>query len=111
MKEIKNETMSFFELFDNDKKYLIPHYQRRYDWDKENIEDYFESIVDHQKDLYYFGNIILIEKHLNNTYEIVDGQQRITTLYLLLFSLYQKSLERYKNIEKQKRNDIYNEFW
>lgn len=70
--------------FSTDKKKLvIPLYQREYKWENEKIENLISDINNRSK---FLGNIIIDE--LDNRYEIVDGQQRITTLYLILISLY-----------------------
>lgn len=84
--------------FNADKrKLLIPLYQREYKWKDENIRSMVNDIKNHEK---FLGNIILDEA--NDCYEIVDGQQRITTCFLLLLSLYNRyyghSLEQ-KNID------------
>jgi hypothetical protein len=62
----------------------IPVYQRPYRWETANVRQMLEDILHSKesgKQQYRIGSVIL---HLdNNTYNIVDGQQRITTLYLL----------------------------
>lgn len=65
--------------------FYIPNYQRGYKWSKENIEDLLNDINsidnDNKKD-HCLHNLTIIEK--NGKYEVVDGQQRLTTIYLLL---------------------------
>ena len=67
-------------------KLTIPLYQRPYKWSEKNViqllEDIFENVVIKNKN-YRIGNIILHEDD-NKTNNIVDGQQRLTTLSLLL---------------------------
>jgi len=69
-------------------KYIIPDYQRPYSWeDKEAIqlyEDIEEAIEVNTKE-YFIGSIILIKK--DDIYEVVDGQQRITTISLMLSAI------------------------
>lgn len=65
------------------KKLLIPLYQREYKWKDDKIESLLNDILKRDK---FLGNIILDE--LDDCYEIVDGQQRITTCFLLLMSLF-----------------------
>jgi hypothetical protein len=66
----------------------IPLYQRPYKWKEKNVvqllEDIFEYVITQNKD-YRIGNIIIHEK--NGTKNIVDGQQRLTTISLLLKQL------------------------
>lgn len=70
--------------FKADKRELcIPLYQREYKWENEKIN---ALIADIKKQPKFLGNIILEET--NTRYEIADGQQRITTCFLILVYLY-----------------------
>ncbi|MCI8364611.1 MAG: DUF262 domain-containing protein [Eubacterium sp.] len=78
--------------------YYVPVYQRPYSWDKEQVEvllkDIYEAYKsDEREDGYYTGNIIIYDKNdkVNGTilkYDIIDGQQRITTFSLILLAVY-----------------------
>lgn len=66
-------------------EYIVPIYQRNYAWEEVEIIQLIEDIdssINHPGDNYFLGNLIvnLID---NNVYEVIDGQQRLTTLYLL----------------------------
>ncbi|GAE27296.1 hypothetical protein JCM9140_3427 [Halalkalibacter wakoensis JCM 9140] len=65
--------------------YVIPIYQRNYAWGERQIEQLIEdidsSIVDLENN-YFLGNLIVNQTD-NNVYEVIDGQQRLTTLFLL----------------------------
>lgn len=64
-------------------KYIIPLYQRDYAWEEKQIVQLIEDIDDvNLEEKYYIGSLI-VAKH-NDSYEVVDGQQRLTTLFLLL---------------------------
>lgn len=64
-------------------KYLIPLYQRDYAWEEKQIVQLIEDIDDvNLNDSYYIGSLI-VANH-DGVYEVVDGQQRLTTLFLLL---------------------------
>ncbi len=65
------------------KKYIIPKYQREYAWDDNMIMDLINDIEDKDK----FLGIIILDT-ANDHFEIIDGQQRITTCYMLLIALY-----------------------
>ena len=82
------------QTFFTDKKYIIPRYQREYSWSKEQLEDFYSDIVSNIKkekgtykiQEYFFGTVILVgnmEKP-NKPIEIIDGQQRITTITIFL---------------------------
>ena len=82
--------------------YNVPVYQRPYSWDKEQINVLLSDIIgtymsDAKNDGYYTGNIILFDKNdkingLITKYDIIDGQQRITSFALILLALYTLSL-------------------
>ncbi|MDL2231006.1 DUF262 domain-containing protein, partial [Bacteroidales bacterium OttesenSCG-928-L19] len=81
------------ELFEKGDKYLIPIYQRNYEWGEshikqliDDIKDYFEQ--EHDKN-YYIGTLIVDEREINHTnyFETVDGQQRLTTLNIICCAL------------------------
>jgi len=70
--------------FATDKRHLlIPMYQREYKWDEPKIQCLIRDIANHEK---FLGIIILDEN--DTAHEIVDGQQRITTCFLMLMSMY-----------------------
>lgn len=73
----------------NKRQYIIPVYQRNYEWSKEQCEKLFTDIVDisQQDKTHFCGSIVysfLMSKHPIDYYIIIDGQQRLTTIYLLL---------------------------
>ena len=67
----------------NKTEMLIPLYQREYKWEKEKITTLLLDITKRDK---FLGIVILDEKEKN--YEIVDGQQRATTCFLILVALF-----------------------
>lgn len=74
------------EIINNKPRLInIPAYQRPYRWTKDNIEKLFQD-YDDNKNEYFIGSAVAVEKTKNDNtleFDIVDGQQRITTLYLL----------------------------
>lgn len=74
-------------------KFIIPEYQRSYAWTDEQIQTLFEDLVEYTENnnesTYFLGTIVSYENE-NNEQEIIDGQQRITSLFLLLRALYSK---------------------
>ncbi|MCK9376866.1 MAG: DUF262 domain-containing HNH endonuclease family protein [Syntrophobacterales bacterium] len=66
--------------------YQIPRFQRPYSWDRENISDFWnDTIVDNESD-YFIGSMVVFKVN-SDTYGIVDGQQRLTTITMLLSAL------------------------
>ena len=74
-------------LFDKEVHYVIPRYQRAYAWEDKEIVQLIDDINDSTGD-YYIGSLVVAKvKGREERYEVVDGQQRLTTLYLLLHYL------------------------
>lgn len=75
------------------KKFVIPEYQRPYAWSDEQIQVLFEDLVEYtannNESTYFLGTIVSYENDQQEQ-EIIDGQQRITTLFLLLRAIYAK---------------------
>lgn len=88
--QLQPDTKSIAEIFpiDTDVLYTIPDYQRNYAWKEENIETLINDLNE-ERDGYYLGNFIVTESDNRNKFDIVDGQQRITTLALILLAIYQ----------------------
>ena len=89
MTTLEASLLSVGGLFDDvDAKYTIPIYQRNYAWDAEQIEQLISDVHDAMSDgddNYFLGNLIVTERDSKAIdYEVIDGQQRLTTLYLLL---------------------------
>ncbi|MDN4074923.1 DUF262 domain-containing protein [Fictibacillus terranigra] len=68
--------------------YKIPFYQRGYSWKKEQVRQFWEDLMlvseENQKE-YFLGSIVLNEKE--NTFEVIDGQQRLTTITIFLCAI------------------------
>ncbi|MHA1337860.1 MAG: DUF262 domain-containing protein, partial [Promethearchaeota archaeon] len=81
------------ELFGDNKrvKYFIPKYQRAYQWKKEQWKVFFDDILENDFG-YFLGSIICINKGVDSLkihpLEIIDGQQRLTTISLLYAAIY-----------------------
>jgi len=79
--------------FQNLEQFVIPEIQRDYVWTKSNVKDVLESINDgfDNDDVPYLGFIYAYnDKDYVYKYFLIDGQQRITTIFLLLVALYYK---------------------
>jgi hypothetical protein len=77
------------------KPFVIPEYQRPYAWTDEQVETLFEDLWDftaisggtEREGSYFLGSVVSYENE-NGEQEIIDGQQRITSLFLLLRAIY-----------------------
>lgn len=79
---------TFSGLVSNYKRFLIPNFQRSYKWGPKQITDFFSSIEQNNEN-YFIGNIVCVvgDKNQESRLMIVDGQQRITTITLMLIAL------------------------
>ena len=73
-------------------EYIIPIYQRNYAWEKDEIEQLLTDIYD-SNGRYYLGSLI-VDEISPNTFSVIDGQQRLTTLFLLLTFLKNETLSK-----------------
>jgi len=93
-------------------KLMVPIYQREYDWEQDEIirllsdlDNYILDVSDKSdlKDESYFTGAIILEKlqskSFDCSFEVVDGQQRLTTLYLLNYLSYLITYYRYKHAD------------
>src|SRR5690554_6125003 len=93
MSDKQPEYYNIKELFSSD-DYVIPIYQRNYEWGEPQITQLIQDIADYilkskdteNKPKYYIGSLIAYERKLEGgvIYETIDGQQRLTTLTILL---------------------------
>lgn len=70
--------------------YEIPPYQRPYSWKSENVRQLLEDVweaYENSDEEYFIGSLITIEIEKGKRYDVVDGQQRLTTLNLILARL------------------------
>ncbi len=87
-----------------DKRFIIPVYQRNYDWKKEHCETLLEDLIAvyrNQLATHFFGSIVFVgdDNASGPEYSIIDGQQRLTTISLLLLAIYNYIND--KNIESK----------
>jgi len=74
-------------LVDDENFYQIPDYQRPYSWDKDNLSDLIDdlknSYLDNKNENYFCGSLVLVKNDDDLRYDIIDGQQRITTFTII----------------------------
>lgn len=61
----------------------IPRFQRPYSWDDDNINDFWDDVVASKTDDYFIGSMVVYKKS-KQQFGVVDGQQRLTTITILL---------------------------
>lgn len=101
---------NIYKLLNGDKQYLIPVYQRLYSWEQAQCSRLWLDIVTMQKENkegHFLGSIVCIAEKTSPTgvqkYMVIDGQQRLTTLTLILIAL-RDSVSADSEIKPEKLN-------
>lgn len=92
---INPESKPIAEVFPIEGKviYKIPIYQRNYSWNTQNIEDLFNDVLN-ESNGYYIGNLLVTKNQEDSTkLDVVDGQQRLTTIALFFLAIYEQLME------------------
>jgi hypothetical protein len=95
------------------KPFVIPEYQRPYAWTDEQVETLFEDLWDftatsggtEREGSYFLGSVVSYENK-NGEQEIIDGQQRITSLFLLLRAIYTRLVATPKSERTAEANNF-----
>ncbi|MDR2141589.1 MAG: DUF262 domain-containing HNH endonuclease family protein [Deltaproteobacteria bacterium] len=116
MKAINATPKSVREIFYNN-SYLIPDFQRPYSWEVDHCDTLWGDLINfhsqltnnNTNDKYFLGNIVIHKPNEADRYFVIDGQQRLTTLLLLIKALHSKA-NTFKALEaclfvKDKRTD------
>ena len=83
------EERSIYQIYlesQETKTYVIPVYQRNYAWEEDEITALIKDVYDsykNAKETYYIGTLVTYKRG-DNIYEVIDGQQRLTTIYIIL---------------------------
>lgn len=88
MKGIQNtSTNNFSTIIGNNKKFIVPKFQRDYSWSSEQWDDLWQDVetMINDKDDHYMGYLVL-QTDDDKNYLIIDGQQRFTTVTILILA-------------------------
>ena len=80
--KIESSDQTITDLF-NSGYFLIPRFQRPYSWDQENIGEFWDDIVRNKPSDYFIGSMV-VYRIADRRFGVVDGQQRLTTITILL---------------------------
>lgn len=105
IKDVHDYSIEALLLSNRGVYYTIPKYQRAYTWGVREWEALYDDISDNNTG-YFMGSIICISQgdSIKPNLEVIDGQQRITTLCLLLAAIY-KQLKEYESHFSQGQSD------
>ena len=103
------KTLTISDLFDDENKckYIIPIYQRNYAWGDDEISSLLQDIKNaceknkEQDKNYYIGSLVVYRRE-NGDFEVIDGQQRLTTLTLIMHQLGKLS---FRNVSFEHRDE------
>ncbi|MHA6802305.1 DUF262 domain-containing protein [Salinifilum ghardaiensis] len=88
MKQLEANEVPLHKIFSSDYDFSIPDYQRPYAWEVEQAEQLFddleESLGRDQEEQYFLGSVVLVKPPETSKADVIDGQQRLTTLTILL---------------------------
>lgn len=99
-------------------KFIIPEYQRGYRWENDEIDDLLKDIEEalYNRDVYYLQPITIKKANREGEYYLIDGQQRLTTILIILillhsneneiYTMYEKNLDNEDEINDTRNNDI-----
>lgn len=114
---MKGSELRLIEYMEGSKKrFIIPVYQRNYDWKIENCKQLYDDLIQVIKNnskTYFFGSIVSVYEPSgrNTEFLIIDGQQRLTTMSLLFLALYNLLEEKIIISEDESLKDqIYEDF-
>ena len=75
----------------SEKRFIIPVYQRNYSWKIENCRQLYDDLVkliQKKRKMHFFGSLVSVYNGISEEFLIIDGQQRVTTISLLLLAMH-----------------------
>lgn len=98
MSTIKGNNLALHKVFCSDFEFHIPEYQRPYAWEDEQASELYEDLwtfleEEGDDEEYFLGSIVLVKNDNQPMADVVDGQQRLTTLTLLLAAIRDRLME------------------
>lgn len=82
--EINSKNICIGDVFKS--FYVVPDYQREYVWESEHVEQLLNDIDTDNASEYFIGSIVVCRRE-TETFELIDGQQRMTTLFLIICAI------------------------
>lgn len=114
VQEIVSEMKTIHDLLIKDSTtYFIPYFQRDFVWNKEDVDQLFNDLLSDTENFtmdsddlegYLLGNIVLIDDPNKNQKQVIDGQQRLTTLTLIAKALFDVINDKINDTQGQEKN-------
>ncbi|MGW5706845.1 DUF262 domain-containing protein [Amycolatopsis japonica] len=104
MKKLEAHEVPLSKVFASDYEFTIPDYQRPYTWGTEQATQLFHDLYDavdrNPDEPYFLGSVVLVKEAGEPRAEVIDGQQRLTTLTILLSVLRELSDDKKDHLDK-----------
>ena len=82
------ENKTFAEVMSNGKSYAVPAFQRDYSWEEEQLDELWQDIQHIQeRETQHFMGYLVLQSVDDKSFQIIDGQQRITTITLIIIAI------------------------
>ena len=82
------ENRHFAEIMSNNRRYIVPPFQRDYSWEDEQWEELWEDIEQmQQSQIQHFMGYLVLQTEDGKSFQIIDGQQRITTVSIIILAV------------------------
>lgn len=81
---------TFRQLFGSDISYVVPRFQRNYTWSEEHWDDIWHDFIglfNEEREPFHYMGYLVLQSDDNKTFTIIDGQQRITTISLIILAI------------------------
>lgn len=98
-------TKTVYDIFSINKKYVVPRFQREYSWGDDEVTELWRDLVSSiftkdeqlENQEYFIGSLVLVGEDKSTEFKIVDGQQRLTTITILLSAL----VDSFRDIKRE----------
>ncbi|CAH1224440.1 DUF262 domain-containing protein [Paenibacillus sp. JJ-223] len=105
--EFHSVQKSIMEIFSSEKRYIIPRFQREYSWTIDELTELWKDILvnityENEKFTaknYFVGSLVMVGNQNSYDLQVVDGQQRLTSITVLLSAL----VQTYKDLKEEKK--------
>ena len=113
IRSAQSRTVQELLNIDQNVVYQVPRYQREYSWQKSQWDELFDDLIESDRSQGHFlGTIICVNQSVDTTdasvLELIDGQQRMTTLSLLLAALLKALTAHRSDLDDEGRADVVN---
>ena len=101
------QNKTFAEVMSNGKSYAVPAFQRDYSWEEEQLEELWQDIQRmRERETQHFMGYLVLQSADDKSFQIIDGQQRITTIALIIIAVlarFNELIERNIDAEDNKK--------